>query len=347
MDNVRKQYDMINVFRVVCAYLVIVVHTVGFQCLGKEGTFITNHWIAMVAIPFFFVTSGYFMCQNYQKEHYLGRYLKKLAIIFVVATILYIPFCLPDIWGDVTSKGVRYLWNTFIITSLPGHLWYISTLMMSAAVVYVFLKRDWIIPLVIIGLILFVIGVIGQCYFNLISSTNPIMRFIDLYNVVFDRIRNGFAFGIPYMTMGVVIYKYDLQDKLKKPALWLAISIILYAIEGYIAYTYETGYESYVFFSHILLIPVMFIMLLNSKLTLSSKTSRTLRDMSLWIYVYHIMVILILMKLRPLWFEFDPAIDNFKRPYDSLLRFGTTAIIITPIAYLICVVMRKLKERRA
>lgn len=344
MQVQTKQYDMINIFRLICAYLIIVIHTCAFQCFGNAAIFVTNFSIGMIAIPFFFATSGYFLYAGFNKPHYLKNYIKKLALIFIVATLIYIPLCLPGMYADLSTKGLKFILQTFLIYSLPGHLWYISTLLMSAVVIYVFLKKDWIKPLIGLSIILFIITVIGQGYFNVFEG-HPIMKCIAAYNYIFDRIRNGFAFGIPYMTMGVIVNKYKLNEKLKRPYLLLGIAILLYAIEGYIFYHFKTGYESYAYFSHALLIPVLFILLLNSKVSLPRKTSSMLRELSLWIYVYHILIVILLSRITN-WFNYDPAIDNYGMASMSLVKFLTVCAIITPIAYIISAIRLKQKEKQ-
>lgn len=343
MQAQTKQFDMINVFRLIAAYLIIVIHTCAFQCFGEVAIFVTNFSICMIAIPFFFATSGYFLYSGFNKPNYMKNYVKKLSLIFLVATIIYAPLCLPGMYGDLATKGLKYIFQTVIIYSLPGHLWYISTLLMSALVIYVFLKKNWMKPLMILSVILFILTVIGQGYFNVFEG-QLIMKCIDGYNVIFDRIRNGFAFGIPYMTMGVVINKYKLNEKVKRPYLILLIAIILYAIEGYLFYHFKTGYESYTYFSHALLIPIIFILLLNAKLSLSSKTSFMLRELALWIYIYHIVILRLLGRVTD-WFKYDPTIDNYGRSDMSLIKFLVVCVIITPIAYMIGSIRLKRKEQ--
>lgn len=344
--NTTKQFDAINIFRLIFAYFVIVVHTNAFQCFGDTAAFIGSFWIGMLAIPFFFATSGYFLYSNFNKKDYLKRYIKKLSLIFIVASILYVPLFLPQMYPDLSTKGIRYIFQTVIIYSLPGHLWYISTLLMSAVVIYFFLKKNWIKPLIILSIILFIPSVIGQGYSALVENT-VFMDFVAPYNYIFDRLRNGFTFGIPYMTMGIVINHYKLNEKIRNTNLWFIVSVILYAIEGYIFLVYRTGIESYVYFSHILIVPVMVIMLLNSKISLKKETSNNLRDLSLWVYVYHVALIKFGGMLMPWLFKIDFEVGNYANASCSLLRWIPVSIIATIIAYLIHVVRLKLKNQKS
>ncbi|WP_054742635.1 hypothetical protein [Cellulosilyticum ruminicola] len=55
-----------------------------------------------------------------------------------------------------------------------------------------------------------------------------ILRLIGAYLII---VIHTCAF--PYMTMGIVINKYKLNEKVKHPYIILAIALILHAIEGY------------------------------------------------------------------------------------------------------------------
>ena len=56
------------------------------------GDFVLTRVIARVAVPFFFVTSGFFLISRYgYQTEKLYIFIKKTALIYVAAIALYIP----------------------------------------------------------------------------------------------------------------------------------------------------------------------------------------------------------------------------------------------------------------
>jgi len=49
-----------------------------------------------------------------------------------------------------------------------------------------------------------------------------------------------------------------------------------------------------IYFSAALVVPMIFIMALNSKIKISDKISSYMREMSLWIYIFHMLIIVII-----------------------------------------------------
>ena len=59
--NRDKYYSGIDWFRLFAALLVIAVHTSPLSGISETGDFILTRVIARIAVPFFFMTSGFFL----------------------------------------------------------------------------------------------------------------------------------------------------------------------------------------------------------------------------------------------------------------------------------------------
>lgn len=55
----NKGYVGIDYFRVIAAFLIVAIHTSPFASFSETGDFIFTRIIARVAVPFFFMTSGF------------------------------------------------------------------------------------------------------------------------------------------------------------------------------------------------------------------------------------------------------------------------------------------------
>lgn len=56
-----KNYTGIDFFRLIAAILIITIHTSPLASFSATGDFILTRIVARVAVPFFFMTSGFFL----------------------------------------------------------------------------------------------------------------------------------------------------------------------------------------------------------------------------------------------------------------------------------------------
>ena len=123
----------IDAFRLLAAFCVISLH-VGLEPWFKEeiGSLVrlSGRW----AIPFFFLTTGYFLGQ---KDSLLRASLPlaKAAIIFCVASIIMV---LLDIYSIGIHKTLSYAFSgEFLFRGTYFHLWFLSSMIVGLLVVYI------------------------------------------------------------------------------------------------------------------------------------------------------------------------------------------------------------------
>lgn len=130
----NKNYTGIDYFRFIAALLIIAIHTSPLGSFSETGDFMLTRIIARVAVPFFFMTSGFFLISRYTcNAEKLGAFIKKTTLIYGVAILLYIPInvyngyfkmdnLLPNIIKDIVFDGTLY------------HLWYLPASIIGAAI---------------------------------------------------------------------------------------------------------------------------------------------------------------------------------------------------------------------
>ena len=66
MNNIKKQQrnEAVDIFRVICAFLVIIGHTRPFMNINSNLDFFLTNVLLRIAVPFFFIVSGYFFYSN-------------------------------------------------------------------------------------------------------------------------------------------------------------------------------------------------------------------------------------------------------------------------------------------
>ena len=117
-------YPALDAFRLIAAILVIAIHTSPLSDISSAADFILTRIIARIAVPFFFMTSGFFLFKDGTDKEKLKTFLKSTAILYAVSIILYLPvniysgyfstdMLLPNIIKDLIFDGTFY------------HLWYL------------------------------------------------------------------------------------------------------------------------------------------------------------------------------------------------------------------------------
>ena len=111
MNNIKKQQrnEAVDIFRVICAFLVIIGHTRPFIQLNSNLDFFFTNVLLRIAVPFFFIVSGYFFYSNMKiNNDYHKDYIKKIIISYVPWQVIYIVLDLIRnrnyIFGCITRK---------------------------------------------------------------------------------------------------------------------------------------------------------------------------------------------------------------------------------------------------
>lgn len=112
-ENKAKEtqvYTGIDVFKLIAAVLVVLLHTVEtsnyYACAIKEV-------FTRLAVPFFFIASGFFFQKGLEKAQSKVSYIKKyekniLKIFFVWAVVMYWPFVVYSyITNNVGESSLR------------------------------------------------------------------------------------------------------------------------------------------------------------------------------------------------------------------------------------------------
>lgn len=73
----KKEYIGINYFKIIAAFLVIAIHTSPFTSFNRNLDFIFTRIWAPLAVPFFFMITGYFVLPQCLKEKHEDIKLKK------------------------------------------------------------------------------------------------------------------------------------------------------------------------------------------------------------------------------------------------------------------------------
>lgn len=229
----QKEYAAVDVFKLICACLVILIHTKPF-----ENSFWLDSIIGMLtrfAVPYFFTISGYFLFQRItvseprNKDKIIWDYLLRLIRFYVIWFVILRIF---DYVLSGQSHSVRYYIKQFFFTTDGSALWFVEALIW-ATLIATFLSR-WLNPLFIT-----VIGVIcllvGYCFSTLLGITSQ-WRMVVFFKPFFDYIgiQGGIFFAFPYVAIGAFLSNKTLVPSIRRDVLLTSLFFLCLGIESII-----------------------------------------------------------------------------------------------------------------
>lgn len=206
---VRKNYAYIDWFRLPAALMVIAIHTAPFSGINPVLDTIVTYGLGRIAVPFFFMTTGYFVIAPYVFGNFADgrkyrRFLKKNLLLYGAAILLYIPV----MWyAGKFPHSMGALIKMLVFDGTFYHLWYFPALLMGSAVLVWALKRFPAEKVFLGTTALYLAGLLGDSYYGLTCRV-PVLRI--LYEGMFQissYTRNGIFYAPLFLLMGMLLAK--------------------------------------------------------------------------------------------------------------------------------------------
>lgn len=298
----NKRNEFIDVMRIIGCIMVICIHTAPLTNISSMLNFILCHIISRIAVPFFFVTSGYFFAQKlYSKtsarNEKIKNYILKQINIYLIFSLIYSIFnifILKTVQVD-NIKKILYFIREYVFIGY-FHLWYLNALIISTVFLTVIWSKYKEKSIFITSLVCFIVGTLLNSY-SFIFEGVLFEVFVKIYHYLFITSRNALFLGFPMMTLGIIIYRYNILTKLHNSIFGLAINFVIYIIE--VITLRKLGnpifYDMYFF-----LVPITFCLfstLLNLKNSIVIRSENMKKfifycsDLTLLIYCIHILVL--------------------------------------------------------
>ncbi len=194
----RKTYAGIDRFRLVAAVLVVAIHTSPLTDLGNTADFVLTRVLARVAVPFFFMVSGFFLfpktADSRPSPGRLLPFLRKTALLYLVAIALYLPLNLYTGTYQDWRSPARAL-SDLVFNGTFYHLWYLPAALLGAALVWLLLKRLKAGTALAACLVLYAVGLFGDSWYGLAARVPALNSFYNALFSIFDYTRNGLFFA--------------------------------------------------------------------------------------------------------------------------------------------------------
>ena len=283
----HKSYSGVDLFRLPAALLIIAIHTSPLASFSKTGDFILTRVMARVAVPFFLMTSAFFVISRYAKNRErLAAFVKKKAVIYAAAIIFYVPVniysgyfreqpFLPGMIKDLVFDGTFY------------HLWYLPASIMGALAAWYLVRKLDYPGAVAVAALLYLIGLFGDSYYG-IAQKVPVFR--DFYRQIFlvsDYTRNGIFFAPVFFVLGGMIADRRQRLSGRTSLIGFGVSFALMLTEAVTLHTFglQRHDSMYVF-----LLPSMYF-LFQFLLCFSGRRRERVKTLALVMYLVHPMMI--------------------------------------------------------
>lgn len=313
----HETYSGIDYFRMIAALLIVAIHTSPLASFSATGDFIFTRIIARVAVPFFFVTSGFFLISRYSyNADKLRKFIKKTALIYAAAIVIYIPIniyngyfsednLLPKIIKDIVFDGTLY------------HLWYLPAAIIGAVIAWYLVKQWAYRKAFAVTLVLYIVGLFGDSYYGIAENIPSLNSFYHLIFQVSDYTRNGIFFAPIFFVLGG--YIADNKDRLsfKKSIIGFATCFSLMFAEALTLHRFELQRHDSMYVFLLPSICFLFYFLMHFK----GKNRAQLRTISLIIYIIHPFVIVLIRLFAKITHLQNALVEN------SLIHYLLVCII--------------------
>lgn len=307
MDKFNR-IQSVDVFRLVAIIAVILLHTQPFgdnSFQEKSLFFAYIHTIifnlALFAIPFFFVISGYFWGIKVRSGLSIDltstKMIKRLLLIFLVWSFIYLfPHDITSIKNAINQYGIfgpimvsyRSLRNqlvfspiTLLFRGTKDHLWFLMALTCAVTITYFCVKRGIIKSLVAVALILYIINLLATPY-----SRTPIG-----INITFNT-RYGPFFGTIFFVSDYLLSNYKPTYKWLYIGLYIfSAGVIMHFLEAYYLWkVYGVMPYNYLLGTYLIGLGISILSLSNHKLIKCNRLA-TIGQLTLGIYLIHFLFV--------------------------------------------------------
>lgn len=253
MENKRNKG--IEYFRLVAAFMVVCIHTFPFKSINKDLDIYITLTLFRVAVPFFFVTTGYFILgkwsveQTYPNYYKIKKFILKQCILYIGIVSIYLPL---SFYSSVLNEKTTFFQfiRMIIFDGTLYHLWYFPAVILGVFLVALLLYISSTKITLIISITLYLVGLGGDSWFGILSHISIIEKFYQLFFAYFGYTRNGLFFAPLFLSLGAYLYRsrYEVSTNKIIKKMYLIIFCVLLLIESFLLHTFSVPKHDSMYF---------------------------------------------------------------------------------------------------
>lgn len=292
----NKSIVGIDLFKLIASILIVILHCIG-SYFGQGGEIIKGI-ICPLAVPFFFISSGYFFGRGLnknkdQKREYFIKYEKNLIKMYIVWSIIGIPF-MVKLYYKLYNGNLPYIFLLMIrnvfFSGTFGIYWYILAMIGASILIYIFVKMNKLKLMYFFSFVFFIFGILYVGFQNLLGNNIIFYYLFKMTWVIFSCERNFLMVGWFYMSIGYYFSTHKINIKLNIAILMFIFATLLKFGENYLNSTEVLNGNSICIMQSLQAI-AYFLVALNLKLDFLSGCSKIMRELSSTIYFTHFLFI--------------------------------------------------------
>ena len=207
VESGKEQFRGVDAVKFIMAVCVIILHTHPLEGINHTLNFITADVLGRIAVPFFFMATGFLLAQRKGDGYFFGidhvkKYVYRILKLYIIWTAIYLPVIIYKNIID-SGEGLRYGILTsirdFIFVGSYGHLWYLPATAVGVAAVFFLTEKIGERWSGILLFFLFLAGLLAQSYYGLLEMWTGggglVWNALRLLKKVMVTTRNGIFFG--------------------------------------------------------------------------------------------------------------------------------------------------------
>jgi surface polysaccharide O-acyltransferase-like enzyme len=271
LENINHRNYTLDLLKTISVFLVICIHS---PFPGSYGAHVTA--LSRIAVPIFFMISGYYFCNGTGSEFKKRQVIKVLKLV-VFSNILFFIFkaSISIVKGEFLLKlttwfSLKSFLKFILLNESPfsGHLWYLTAILYVLLIFTIVKKSNNIKLLLIITPILLSIDLILGKYSLLIWGRE----------FPYILVRNFLFVGIPYFSIGYILNISSKNIKISNKYLIPLIVIFVFTtfIEHYCLIHFDLNPARDHYISTTLLSVSIFLFCINN---------RDIKIQNVWLYI--------------------------------------------------------------
>ncbi len=231
----KSNYIGLDFFKIIGAFLVVAIHIHPLKSYSLGASYVLTEIICRVAVPIFFLCSGFFLGGKLQDWKKTRKYIGHILKMYVLWTILYMPQIFLRFWSatDTVLTNMLRIGQRILLIGSYIQLWYLLATIVAVWILYLlvhsigFSKKT----VLCIAFLLYVIGLLGNGYAKLTMSSQVGRAVLVAYRIILLTTRNGIFFGLLFIALGYYIGIH--KNKIKKYPYFLlgVVSLVLMYLE--------------------------------------------------------------------------------------------------------------------
>ena len=135
-----KNNGALDYFRIIAALFIVAIHIGPLSSFNATADFLFTYCLGRVAVPFFLMTTGYFvLSSSVKRPKSLQKNLKKVTLLYVFSTLVYLPI---NLYSDKIVWNLNIIAKDVLFDGTFYHLWYLPASIIGCGFVY-FLLKMW------------------------------------------------------------------------------------------------------------------------------------------------------------------------------------------------------------